>query len=227
MDACDLPESTRRFRVEYREREIPRGYRGAWHLAFTFGGGALALLACLWQLHAVQPLEWLAVPAAFVYANLSEYLGHRFPMHRPMPGLGLVFKRHSGQHHRFFTDDAMAYEGVRDLRALLFPPLLVIFFFGLFGGPVWVLLAWLASPNVAWLFLGTALAYFLNYEFLHTAYHVPDGHWLGRVPGVQRLKWLHRAHHDTRRMTRINFNISYPLGDWLFGTLQRDPKDLA
>lgn len=225
MSATHLPEATRRYRAEYREREIPRGYRGRRHLAFTFGGGSLALAACLWQLKSVQPPEWLAVPAAFLYANLSEYFGHRFPMHRPYRGLGLVFKRHSGQHHRFFTDQAMAYDTPCDLRALLFPPLLVVFFFGLFGGPVWLLLRWLASANVAWLFLATALAYFLNYEFLHTAYHVPEGHWLGRLPGVQRLKWLHQAHHDTRRMTRINFNISYPLGDWLFGTLQRDPRD--
>jgi hypothetical protein len=58
-------------------------------------------------LHAVQPLEWLAVPLSLFYANLSEYLGHRFPMHRPLPGLALVYKRHSGQHHRFFSDQAM------------------------------------------------------------------------------------------------------------------------
>ena len=120
----------------------------------------------------------------------------------------------------------MAYDTRRDLRAVLFPPLLVIFFFGGFGLPAWLLLQWLLSANVAWLFIATGLAYFLNYEILHTAYHVPDGHWLGRVPGVQRLKWLHQAHHDTTRMTRINFNISYPICDLLFGTLHR-PRDEA
>jgi hypothetical protein len=217
-----LSDATRRFRDDYRAREIPPGYRGGAHLLFTFGGGSLALLACLWQLEAVQPLEWLTVPLAFLYANAAEYFGHRFPMHRPVRGLGLVYRRHAGQHHRFFHDQAMAFESRRDLRAVLFPPLLVIFFFGGFGLPAWLLLQWLLSANVAWLFIATGLAYFLNYEVLHTAYHVPEGHWLGRLPGVQRLKWLHQAHHDTRRMTRINFNISYPLCDWLFGTLQRD-----
>ena len=215
-----LSDATRRFRAQYREREIPRRYRGGAHLLFTFGIGPLALLACLCQLEAVRPLEWLTVPLAFVYANLAEYVGHRYPMHHPWRGLGLVYRRHAGQHHRFFTDREMAYESIRDLRAVLFPPLLVIFFFGGFGLPVWALLAWTVSTNVAWLFIATGLAYFLNYEVLHLAYHVPPDHWLGRAPGVRQLKWLHQAHHDTTRMTRINFNISYPLGDWLFGTLE-------
>ena len=34
--------------------------------------------------------------------------------------------------------------------------------------------------------------------------------WMGR---------LHRRHHDPARMTRCNFNITWPIGDVLFGTL--------
>ena len=216
------PESVQRFRDGYRAQEIPRGYRGGAHLGFTFGVGGLALVACLWQLQAVLPLEWLTVPLALAYANLSEYLGHRFPMHRPFRGLGLVYRRHAGQHHRFFTDEAMLIDGPRDLRAVLFPPVLVTFFFGLFATPVWFLLAWLASRNIAWLFLATGLAYFLNYELLHLAYHLPEDHWLARRWLVRRLRWLHRLHHDPRLMAHANFNITYPFCDWLFGTLRRD-----
>jgi hypothetical protein len=222
MASAPPADSVDRFREAYRASEIAPAYRGGAHALFTFGGGTLALVACLAQLDAVRPLEWLTVPLAFLYANLAEYLGHRFPMHRPFRGLAAIYRRHAGQHHRFFTDRRMAFDGPRDLRAVLFPPLLVIFFFGGFALPVWFVLDALLSSNVAWLFVATGLGYYLNYEVLHTAYHVPEGHWLGRVPGVARLKWLHQAHHDTTRMTRINFNISYPLCDWLFGTLQRD-----
>lgn len=219
-----LPESVARFRAEYRAHDIPRRYSGALNLWITFGGGGAALLACALHVDAVQPLEWLTLPAAFLYANLVEYLGHRFPMHRPFPGLKLIHRRHAGQHHRFFTDQAMAHEGGRDLRAVLFPPLLVVFFFGGFALPAWWLLATLASANVAWLMLATGIGYFLNYEFLHLAYHQPPGHWMTRVPGVARLSWLHRHHHDPRVMSQRNFNITYPIGDWLFGTLER-PRD--
>ena len=214
-----------RYREEYQATEVPRGYDGRVHLAITFGGGTLALLACLWHLQAVRPLEWLALPLSLAYANLAEYLGHRFPMHRPFRGLKLVYKRHSGQHHRYFTHEQMPIEGLRDLRAVLFPPVLVLFFFGLFATPVWFALAWLFSANVAWLFVASGIAYFLNYEVLHTAYHLPDGHWLARNGLVKRLRWLHTIHHDPRQMATRNFNISYPLCDWLFGTLSADAGD--
>ena len=213
-----LPEAVARFREDYRDREIPLRYDGRLHLAFTFGVGGLAFVLCLLQLQQVRPLEWLAVPLAWLYANLAEYLGHRFPMHRPFRGLGLIYKRHAGQHHRYFTHEQMPIDGLQDLRAVLFPPELVVFFFGLFATPVWFALAWLFSTNVAWLFVACGLAYFLNYEVLHTAYHLPASHWLARNALVGRLRWLHTIHHDPRRMATRNFNISYPLCDWLFGT---------
>ena len=217
-----LPESVRRFRAEYRQSEIPHGYSGSRHALFTFGVGSLVLLACLWQLQWVRPLEWLTVPLALAYANLTEYLGHRYPMHHRFRSLSLIYKRHAGQHHRFFTHEAMPFESRRDLRAVLFPPLLVMFFFGAFGVPVWFALRALLSANVAWLFIASGLAYYLNYEVLHLAYHLPEDHWLARRPLVCRLRWLHRNHHDPHLMAHVNFNITYPICDRLFGTLKRE-----
>lgn len=225
MRGVGLPEAVGRFRESYRDHQIPRAYRGDLHLWFTFGFGSAVLLACLWQLRDVRPIEWLVVPAALLYANLAEYLGHRFPMHRPFRGLGLLYRRHAGQHHRFFNDQAMAIDDRRDLRAVLFPPLLVSFFFGLFALPVWLVLAYWLSANVAWLFVASGLAYFLNYEILHLAYHLPGDHWLARRGLVRRLRWLHQVHHDPRRMAHCNFNITYPLCDWLFGSLARAPRE--
>jgi hypothetical protein len=227
MQSVGWPEAVGRFREHYREHELPRGYDGRLHLAITFGGGALALLAVLWQLEAVRPLEWLTIPASLLYANLVEYVGHRFPMHRPFRGLGLVYKRHAGQHHRFFSEQAMPIDRLQDLRAVLFPPVLVLFFFGLFATPVWFLLAWAVSANVAWLFVASGIAYFLNYEVLHLAYHLPDAHPLACNGLVRRLRWLHTVHHDPRRMATSNFNITYPLGDWLFGTLRHGREGRA
>ena len=222
MSGVGWPDAVGRFRDEYRDREIPAGYSGRMHLAFTFGVGSIILLSFLAQLEDVQPAEWLTVPLGLIYANLAEYFGHRFPMHRPFRGLTLLYKRHAGQHHRFFNNQAMPIDNLRDLRAVLFPPVLVIFFFGLFGLPVWFLLAWLLSANVAWLFISAGLAYFLNYEVLHLAYHLPEQDWLARRWLVRKLRWLHRIHHDPRRMAQCNFNITYPLGDWMFGTLRRE-----
>lgn len=215
------PESSARFRDQYRQQQIPPRYCVWCHIAFTFGGGSLAVLLILWQLQAVQPLEWLVLPIALLYANLAEYFGHRYPMHHPFPGLGLIYKRHAGQHHRFFSQRQMPIDSLRDLRAVLFPPTLVLFFFGGFGLPLWFALDWLISANAAWLALAAGVAYYLNYELFHLAYHLPEQHPLARLGLIRRLRWLHARHHDPAVMTRVNFNISYPLGDWLFGTLSR------
>ncbi len=213
--------SVQAFRDAYRLDHIPSRYRGGLHLVFTFGVGGAAFAWCLLQLNDVRPLEWLTVPATFLYANLAEYWGHRGPMHHLTRGLRLVYERHTKQHHRFFTDQAMAYDALRDLRAVLFPPLLMTFFIAVFALPAGLLLERIATPNVAWLFVAVSLGYFLNYEFLHLAYHLPPGHPIARSSLIARLKRLHQVHHDPRVMAHCNFNITYPIGDLLFGTLRK------
>ena len=209
------------YREQYRQEHIPPHYKGWLHLVFTFGIGGAVLATAILQLEQVRPLEWLTIPIAFLYTNFAEYWGHRGPMHHLKRGLRLVYERHTKQHHRFFTDQSMELDGSRDLRAVLFPPVLMTFFITAFALPAWLLLAWAASPNVAWLFVATSLGYFLNYEFLHLAYHLPASHPIARWPLIGRLKGLHQAHHDPRLMARCNFNITYPICDALFGTLHR------
>ena len=220
------PGDTARYRQHYRQREISPRYCVRCHLLFTFGGGLSALLLMLAQLDGVQSLEWLTIPLALLYANMAEYVGHRFPMHRPFSGLSLIYKRHAGQHHRFFTNQHMPFDHATDLKAVLFPPLLVLFFFGGFGLPAWWLLSWSLSDNVAWLFLASGVAYYLNYELFHLAYHLPPQHPLARLGLIRRLRWLHAHHHNPAVMSQVNFNISYPLGDWLFGSLALAPVGL-
>ena len=206
------------YRGEYRRQFIRPGYRGLNHLALIV---AICVSVCVFSvlsLREVGPLEWLAVPLTFLYANLAEYLGHRFVMHRRRPLLGLVYERHTRQHHRFFTDQAMQMEGLNDLRAILFPPVLLIFFFAAFALPAGLLLAWLFSANVAWLFVMTAIAYYLSYELLHLSYHLPLTSRVLKIPGMMRLRELHLSHHDPKVMSHANFNITWPICDWLFRT---------
>ena len=209
------------FRKAYRCDNIGSWYSGYAHLCFTFGVGLAVVVYAIASVEQVGVLELLTVPLTFLYANLAEYFGHRGPMHHPRKGLELVYRRHAGQHHRFFTDRDMALADARDLKAVLFPAVMIAFFLAAFALPVGVLVGWLTTPNVAWLFVATAVGYFLNYEILHLAYHLPEGSRLGRLPLVRRLKRLHQAHHDPRLMARYNFNITYPIGDALFGTLWR------
>ena len=217
-----IPESVRQARVAFRERRISPRYSGPLHLATTIGIGVLIALASGMMLEDVRSPEWLTIPVTFLYANLSEYLGHRGPMHHKTRLLAGIFQRHTIEHHSFFTNEAASFESTKDYRAVLFPPILLIFFFGCFALPAAAVLYFLISPNVGYLFVLTSMLYFLNYELLHFAYHCDPTSWLGRLPLIANLRKHHVTHHDKRLMTRYNFNITYPICDYLFGTRYRE-----
>jgi hypothetical protein len=195
------------FRTQARAAVGPL-YSGSLHFAFTNGVALTGLLWALRQVH--QPgLALLTVPITFLYANAVEYFGHKGPMHHPVRFLRLVYARHTLLHHAFFTESEMQLESTRDFKMVLFPPLLIVFFFGLFAVPIGLLLKALLGTNVAALFVVTAMAYFLLYEWLHLSYHLGFG-------GV--LRRLHARHHDPQVMSKRNFNITFPICDALFGT---------
>lgn len=222
-----LPDHVEEFRRRYRASEIGPRYSGLAHLLATSLGGLAVIAYAAGRLHDVRPLQWLTVPLAFLVANLSEYLGHRGPMHHPRRGLTLLYRRHTKQHHHFYTHDAMAAESSRDFKMVLFPPVMFLFFLGDIAAPIAGLLFLLCSANVAWLFVLTATGYFLTYEWLHLCYHLPPGSPVGRLPGMAALRRHHTRHHDLALMGRWNFNVTFPISDWLFGTIApvRSPRD--
>ena len=222
-----MPETVARARAAFRKARIPRHYSGSLHLATITGFSCLVVVASLAMLENVNPAEWLAIPLTFLYCNVAEYLGHRGPMHRRTRLLAGIFQRHTVEHHSFFTDEAMNFESTRDYRAVLFPPVLLVFFFGFFAVPVGALLYVLVSANVCFLFVSTAILYYLNYELFHFSYHLDPQSWLGRTPLIRRLRRNHVRHHDRAMMTRYNFNITYPICDRLFGTFYRDDDQRA
>jgi len=179
----------------------------------------------LFSLHDVGPYEWLTIPATFLYCNLVEYFGHRGPMHHRTRLLTGIYQRHTVEHHAFFTDEATSFESSRDYRAVLFPPVLLVFFFGFFALPTGAVLYYLVTPNVSFLFLFTAILYYLNYEMLHFAYHMDPASWIGRLPAIRHLRAHHVAHHNKSLMTHYNFNITYPICDRLFGTNYRATRN--
>uniref|UniRef100_UPI0039B4AEC7 hypothetical protein n=1 Tax=Vibrio vulnificus TaxID=672 RepID=UPI0039B4AEC7 len=58
-------------------------------------------------------------------------------------------------------------------------------------------------------------------ELLHLSYHLKEDHWVHHIPGFTRFARLHTTHHDQRIMAHKNFNITYPIMDWLMGTWDR------
>jgi hypothetical protein len=112
----------------------------------------------------------------------------------------------------------MSFEGMRDWRVILFPAWLIVIV------SVVLLMVWLVlerfNNNVTSLFVGTALFGYLCYEILHACEHLPDSHPISRLFWVRHMRKLHELHHRRELMQTSNFNIVFPLWDWLYGTLQ-------
>ena len=220
-----VPEAVAAYRRKYRDEQIGPRYSGVAHLLTTSIAALGGVLACALAVRSARPVEWLTVPLAFLFANLVEYGAHRGPMHHRLPIdlfiTSLLYQRHALAHHRYYTDESMAAESHRDYKMVLFPPQVVFFFIGLVALPTFFVLRAAVTPNVGYLFSATALGYFVSYEWLHLAYHLPRGSRIGRLAVIAALRRHHAAHHDPRKMQRWNFNITFPIADALFGTTFR------
>ena len=225
MNPNDNSEN-QQFRDNYRQTEIGQYYRGYFHFGFTMLFAWSIIIFSVFQLENVQPLEYLTVLITFLYANFVEYIVHKGPMHKPFKGLNIIYKRHATQHHIFFTDQHMQFDSTRDFKAVLFPPYLIAFFFVFFALPAGFLVNWLVSSNACFLFIITAFFYFALYEVLHTTYHLADDHWVYRFKVFRSLRQLHQDHHRVDLMSHNNFNITFPICDWLFGTYYKPDENI-
>jgi hypothetical protein len=201
---------------------IAPGYRGELHFLGLLAEAGLLMAAALWFVRGVRAWEWLLVPAALVFGNGVEWLVHKGPLHHPWPPR-LAYNRHTLTHHAVFSDRDMSVRSWRELRVVLFP-LYALPALELLVLPVFALVWWTLGRNAAALFVFASVLYYLLYELLHLAYHLPEGHPVARVRLVRWLARHHRRHHDPWRMTAGNFNVSIPLFDWLLGTRLREPQ---
>ena len=211
-----------RFRNQYRA-SIAASYSGWLHMLSVLCVGLAVITYALSHLNAVSLMEWLMFPVVMLLVNFAEYYAHRWLGHRKTKHGKLFYSRHTGDHHSFFLDKAMAYETVRDWRVVLFPLYLIVaFVLGLIL-PLGYVLSELVSMNVACIYAAAAMSGYLFYEVMHFSYHLPRGHWPEKVfsviPGWQALRHLHVLHHKRDKMAETNFNITLPIFDWLLGTL--------
>jgi hypothetical protein len=207
------------FRREYREQRIGLWYSGWAHVAFVASTCSAVIGFSVSRVRDLRLSELAVFPLGFLVSNLVEYLGHRGPMHHRRRGLGLIYQRHAGEHHRFFTDAQMSVESSRDFKMVLFPPVMLLFFLGAVAGPITAAFYWGWSANAGWIFAATGVGYYFTYECLHFAYHQSERSWIWRLPVLSALKGHHTRHHDPAVMTKANFNITFPICDALFGTV--------
>jgi hypothetical protein len=216
MQGFRISRRQQAFRADFRAR-IARAYSGWAHVALIFAIGAAAIFVAGQQIAHPAWYEFLVIPAAFAISNVFEWWIHRFIMHRPVHGFMGIYKRHTLAHHQFFTDIEPSFDDSRDFRIVFFPPYALVAFIAISVPPAAALMA-LGLPNAGWLLLITNVGLYLNYELFHYCCHVKDDRIVRHIPLVNSIRRHHIAHHNPALMMERNFNLTYPVADWFFGT---------
>ncbi|WP_010460949.1 SRPBCC family protein [Pseudomonas mandelii] len=216
-----MRQTTQAFRDRYRA-DIHPHYNPWLHGAFVLLFGVLAIGGFWSTVHQVRPLEWLTVPLTLLFFNFGVYLVHRHLGHHKKSFARMFYARHAGDHHSFFAPGHMTYDTARDWRVILFPAWLIVIHTVVFTLPAW----WLfkqVNANVAGLFGGCLVLGYLMYEVFHACEHLPSDNPVTRLPWIRQMRRLHELHHRRELMQERNFNIVFPLMDYLFGTLYWEP----
>jgi hypothetical protein len=223
MDGSRFAEAHEKLRAEIVSRAIPAGYRPTLHLLCPSLLGLGVAVLSLALLRELRPVELWTVPIAYVAALGLEWRAHKDLLHRrwPLPGFSMLYDRHEKMHHVIYPAADMQMRS-RQERALVLMPWFAIVLVTVLLLPIAYLIGHLTSRNCGLLVLGTGALFFVSYELLHLAYHLPQEHPVARLGIIRRLSSLHRTHHHPPNMKRWNFNVTVPLFDVLHGTLKRD-----
>lgn len=220
-----MRQTTESFRSRYRA-DIHPLYNPWLHGAFVLLFGVLAIGGFWSTVHQVTPQEWLAVPLTLLFFNFGVYSVHRHLGHHKKSFARMFYARHAGDHHSFFAPGHMTYDNARDWRVILFPAWLIVLHTGVITLPLWWLLKQF-DANVAGLFGGCLVLGYLTYEVFHACEHLPPGNPVTRLPWIRQMRRLHELHHRRELMQERNFNIVFPLMDYLFGTLYWEPEQIS
>ena len=196
--------------------ELPRWYSPTLHLVIPGLIGLAVMIAAASRIHGLAAIELVTVPVTLVFALGFEWRVHQLVLHRRTPLLETLYERHELHHHVVYTYDDMRMRSRDEYRLVLMPAYGIVLS-GIVDAPIVLLLSWLAGTNVAALFLVTSMVFFLSYEWLHLAYHLPEDSFVGRLRIIAWMREHHRRHHDPRLMKRWNFNVTIPLFDWIHG----------
>ena len=211
-----------KFRQTYVEG-TPSWYHGMYHLTAMLVITVGTLVYCVSKLQNPSLKDWILVPIIALFGNWVEWAAHRYVLHRPVKGLEAIYKRHCTVHHQFFTHHDLGYNGHKEWRALLFPPFAPVGFI-IMAIPPALVAGWLISPNAGYMVVITMAAYYLLYEGLHTLSHLDDARhpYLRYIPLINTIRRMHYIHHVLGFMQTRNFNLTFPICDWAFGTSDLD-----
>ena len=204
-----------RYRKAFREKVIPRYYRGHWHVA------VFTILEILAIVITAREVSWRYISPLYIflslfYATTFTYFLHRYLLHKKLPGFGWAFKMHNW-HHTFYKSESMEYDSLDDVYMLLMPPWLQLFYFVVYL-PLLVLGLSLVFPKIIVMhFVFSLTLWYGIYELTHWIEHLSPQHPLMKI---KMFDWVRRHHivHHSKFRDEANFGIVEPSWDYIFKT---------
>jgi hypothetical protein len=207
-----LPREEReRLRREALAAE-PRHYSPWLHVTVPSLVGLLVCGAALSQVRHLRGVDLLFFLGILVLSNATEWRAHRDLLHKRLPPFGVLYDRHTPQHHMIFVHGDMALRTPREFRLVLIPMTGVLAIFLATAPPAAILWSF-GQKNFAAMYLAATMLYVVSYELMHLAWHLPETSFIGSLRLVRALREHHSVHHDPRLMQRWNFNVTIPLWD--------------
>lgn len=223
--AASLPFGSQQYRDHFRATTVDRvgGRLGGKLYALVNLAVLLTILTALVVAMPAWPAHFLLLlPAYFLFINGLEYALHRFPMHRKMKGAEMVYE-HVTIHHNFYCDRNFYFEEPRDFYAAILPYYIFIglsVVIAVASGLVYLI----GGLDDAMFFALCGYGYYLLYELLHFSYHAGENAFVKKLPFIRKFSRAHILHHQAKLMAHYNFNITFPIWDWLLGTSYKGPK---
>jgi hypothetical protein len=205
---------------------IPAWYNPALHLAAPSLVGIGLMVLALSRLSAPRPIHLVTVPITVFAALGLEWRVHKYVLHRRTRGVRVLYERHELAHHVVYTCDDMTMRSRREWWLVLMPAYAVLLV-ALVNAPATLLVGLVFGHDPGCIYLATSMFFFLSYEWLHLAYHLPAESFVGGLGVVVALREHHRRHHDPSLMKRWNFNVTLPAFDWLHRTVWSPERDRA
>lgn len=223
MSDDSLNNRNLRFREQYRNAISPH-YRYWLHTSFVFGGGSALIIFCFSHITQVSVSTIIWAVLALLTMNVGEYVAHRYLGHKKRKLAKLFYQRHTGDHHSFFSHINYQIESLQDLRVVLFPAFLLVAVTLLVALPFGKLISLGFGSDAGWSYAGALLSGYIFYEVVHLIDHLPEQNPFTRLPLFKQFREHHRQHHHPDIALIKNFNVTFPLMDYLLGSKYKPSK---
>ena len=216
----EIPKEVSEFRKAWLPK-VPSWYSARWHyfgtsaVSFPLIAYGLSKLINSSSIESLTWMEWASIPFFFVTASLVEYLVHKYPLHRKLPLGSHAYTQHTLRHHQYYTDQAIEAVQAKEYHLVLFPVWGVILIQYAVNLPYSMLVGTLAGERFGWIGLVVGVLFFFIYETIHAICHFPVESGIFKIPGLWFLREHHRIHHRKNLMAKKNFNIVFPIWDWI------------